>query len=193
MMMQKEEKPRQRLSPQERYAQLLNIAIELNAQKGLGRVGHGDIAKAVNVSTGTVFNYFPTIDALNLAILDTVRNQTFQLFEDAKNIEDLTRPSPESLMSYSYRLHNLVATWPALFKVFLSWSQSFDEPFRAQFLDLKTSIIDVLRSILGEREHADVDAHILYGTGLLYAQMKLEGYPEEELMKLATRVTELMT
>jgi len=140
-------KPRQRLSPEARNAQLLSLAVELTAQRGVGRVGHGDIAKAAKVSTGTVFNYFSTIEELNSAVIDKVQ----------------------------------------------VWSQSFDDPFRAQFLRLKTHILEILKSLLGPRDHADVDAHIIYGTGLLYGQMKLEGYSDHDLTKLVSRVVDFVT
>lgn len=181
-------KPRQRLSPEARNAQLLNLAVELTAQKGVGRVGHGDIAKAAQVSTGTVFNYFPTTEALNFAVIERVQEETLSLFKGGMDDES----AAALLMAYSERLLNLVESQPAFFKVFLSWSQSFDDPFRAQFLTLKKSVLAALTAVLGPRNHADIDAHIIYGTGLLYAQMKLEGYPDEDLTKLAMRVADLM-
>jgi len=184
-----EKKPRQRLSPQARNAQLLSLAIHLTAQKGLGRAGHGDIAKAAQLSTGTVFNYFPTIEALNSAVIDKVKAETLGLLTG----ETADQTAARALISYSQKILNLIETQPAIFKVFLNWSQNFDDPFRTQFLELKTHILDVLKRLLGPRGHADIDAHIIYGTGLLYGQMKLEGYSDDDLAKLASRVAELVT
>lgn len=182
-------KPRQRLSPEARNAQLLSLAVELTAQRGVGRVGHGDIAKAAKVSTGTVFNYFPTLEALNSAMIAKVQSETIGLLES----DHAGQTTASALMLYSQKILNLIETQPAIFKVFLNWSQSFDDPFRAQFLRLKTHILEILKSLLGPRDHADVDAHIIYGTGLLYGQMKLEGYSDHDLTKLASRVADFVT
>ena len=79
-----------------------------------------------------------------------------------------------------------------MFKVFLSWSQIYDAPFRGQFLTMKKEIMAILLGSLRGRDQAEIDAHIIYGTGVLAAQMKLEGSSQEEVLKLAARVTELM-
>ena len=49
-----------RLSPEERRVQLPETAMDVFAKMGIERAGHGDIAKRADVSTPTVFNYFPT-------------------------------------------------------------------------------------------------------------------------------------
>ncbi len=181
--------PHQRMSPEDRNAQLLSLAVELTAQRGVGRVGHGDIAKAAKVSTGTVFNYFPTMEALNSAVIAKVQAETMGLFTD----DHAGKTAASALIFYSQGILHLVETQPAIFKVFLNWSQSFDDPFRTQFLALKTYILEILKPLLGLRGHADTDVHIIYGTGLLYGQMKLEGYSDNDLTKLASRVAELVT
>jgi len=181
-------KSRRRLTPEDRYSQLLNIAIDLNARKGLGRVGHGDIAKLANVSTGTVFNYFSTINILNAAVLESVKTQALNLFTGVSADQD----PAAILMFYNQKLHSLVEMNPTLFKLFLNWSQNFDAPFRDEFLSLKADIIHMIVQTLQTREHAEIDALIIYGTGVLYAQMKLEGQPDENLAKFAARVTDLI-
>ena len=90
---------RSRLTPDARAAQLLETALILFAQRGLGRVGHGDIAKAAHVSTGTVFNYFSTIDDLNEAVMDVVREMTLSIFVDE------IAPSESPVLVYSCLLY----------------------------------------------------------------------------------------
>ncbi len=59
-----EKRPRTRLSPQKRKLQLMEIALEVFATRGIGRGGHADIAEIAQVSVATVFNYFPTREDL---------------------------------------------------------------------------------------------------------------------------------
>ena len=51
---------RKRLPPDERRAQLLAIAIDVFAERGLGAARHAEIAERAGVAVSTVFVYFPT-------------------------------------------------------------------------------------------------------------------------------------
>ena len=68
-------KPRTRLSPEKRKQQLLDYSIEVFSRRGIGRAGHADIADMANVSVATVFNYFPTREALVEQVLMEVATQ----------------------------------------------------------------------------------------------------------------------
>ena len=177
---------RNRLSPDARVAQLMAIALELFAQKGLGRVGHGDIAKAAHVSTATVFNYFPTTDSLNAAVMDVVAWETLSIFA-----EDVTS-THSPVLEYGTRLLAIVEDKPNLLKIFLNWSHAFDDPYRATYLALKAEILSHITQSLPEREEVDIDAQILFGTGVLLAQMKIEGASEVDLNRFAARVAHLL-
>lgn len=72
-----EKRPRTRLSPQKRKLQLMEIALEVFAKRGIGRGGHADIAEIAQVSVATVFNYFPTRDEVWPLFVST--NRTNQL------------------------------------------------------------------------------------------------------------------
>ncbi len=48
-----EKRPRTRLSPQKRKLQLMEIALEVFAKRGIGRGGHADIAEIAQVSVAT--------------------------------------------------------------------------------------------------------------------------------------------
>lgn len=65
-------RPRTRLSPQKRKLQLMEIALEVFAKRGIGRGGHADIAEIAQVSVATVFNYFPTREDLVDEVLNHV-------------------------------------------------------------------------------------------------------------------------
>ncbi len=63
---------RRRLPPDERRAQLLEIAIDDYADRGLGAARHAEIAERAGVAVSTVFAYFETREALVDAVLDEV-------------------------------------------------------------------------------------------------------------------------
>ena len=179
---------RRRLTPEQRVGQLLETALELFAEKGLGRAGHGDIAKRAGVSTGTVFNYFPTIEDLNTAVMDTVSHETLAIFEDQADV--ISGSSP--ILIYGARLLAVVDRNPNLLKIFLNWSHSYSDPFRGRFLELKGTIIDHVAQSLPPREQAHIDAQIIFGTGVLFAQMKVEGASDDDLQQFAARVAQLV-
>ncbi len=66
---------RTRLSPQKRKQQLMDIALEVFARRGIGRAGHADIAEIAQVSVATTFNYFPTREDLVDEVLHHVVRQ----------------------------------------------------------------------------------------------------------------------
>ena len=184
---------RRRLSPDERAAQLHEIALELFAEKGLGRVGHGDIAKRAGVSTGTVFNYFPSTESLNEMVMAFVRAKALEIFEgaDFERAEDISKDQSLVLI-YGQRLLELVEIQPNCLKIFLNWSHSFGEPFRQRFLAVKQNILKHIEQNLSPRGSRDIDAKIIFGAGVLLAQMKIENAPEEELHRFALRVAQLV-
>lgn len=58
---------RRRLGPNERRAQLLDVAVRLAAGRDLTAVSVQEIANTAGVSEGLLYHYFPTKDALLLA------------------------------------------------------------------------------------------------------------------------------
>ncbi len=77
-----EKRPRTRLSPQKRKLQLMEIALEVFAKRGIGRGGHADIAEIAQVSVATVFNYFPTREDLVDDVLNFVVRQYSNFLTD---------------------------------------------------------------------------------------------------------------
>ena len=69
-----------RMPAHERRAELTRQALVSYLEMGLGRAGHGDVARRASVSTGTVFNYFPTREALTEAVLERVGSIVRSLF-----------------------------------------------------------------------------------------------------------------
>lgn len=178
---------KKRLAPDERAAQLLSVALELFAEKGVGRVGHADIAKRAGISTATVFHYFPTIDGLNSRVMDVVHNAALAIF---KSPPAPAQTSPTLILGE--RLLEIAENQPDLVKIFLNWSHAYGEPFRMKFLNLKAEILDLIAESLSPRENANIDAQIIFGTGLMLAQMKLEGADDTALERFSQRVAQLI-
>ncbi len=82
-----EPRRRTRLSPDARSRQLMDHAIAVFAQRGIGRAGHAEIAERANVSFATVFNYFRTREELVDAVLGEVESYLYTLARQSHNPE----------------------------------------------------------------------------------------------------------
>ncbi len=119
---------RKRLPPKERRAQLLAIAIDVFADRGLRAARHAEIAERAGVAVSTVFVYFPTRKALveavlaevSRAFLEAIRKVHGQAGSCVEILEEATDQLPGLMQSH--RSHVLVwlewssavrnATWP---------------------------------------------------------------------------------
>jgi len=79
---------RRRYTPEQRRSQLVSVAIDMFSEKGIERAGHGDIAKRASVSTATVFNYFPTKEALTHDVLKEIEAQIIAMFESVPKLNE---------------------------------------------------------------------------------------------------------
>ncbi|MDW6018901.1 LuxR/HapR/OpaR family quorum-sensing transcriptional regulator [Vibrio plantisponsor] len=116
-----EKRPRTRLSPQKRKLQLMEIALEVFARRGIGRGGHADIAEIAQVSVATVFNYFPTREDLVDEVLTHVVRQFSNFLTD--NI-DLDLPAKENLSNITKELVEISYQDCYWLKVWFEWSAS---------------------------------------------------------------------
>lgn len=114
-------RPRTRLSPQKRKQQLMEIALEVFARRGIGRGGHADIAEIAQVSVATVFNYFPTREDLVDDVLNYVVRQFSNFLSD--NI-DLDIHAKENLNNLTNNMVDLVVNDCHWLKVWFEWSAS---------------------------------------------------------------------
>ena len=116
-----EKRPRTRLSPQKRKHQLMEIALEVFAKRGIGRGGHADIADIAQVSVATVFNYFPTREDLVDDVLTFVVRQFSNFLTDSI---DLDLPARQNLSTISDGIVNLAIDDCHWLKVWFEWSAS---------------------------------------------------------------------
>jgi TetR/AcrR family hemagglutinin/protease transcriptional regulator len=184
---------RRRLSPEARRAQLLDIAIDVFAEMGLERAGHGDIAKRAGVSTPTVFNYFPTRHDLVQAVLDQIQT----------NVEEMFTRLPTEAVSRRERVLQLAATFqqlvlekPSDTKAHLKWSVSFDPELRPAYLRFQRRMLDLLVDALPnnppDREQARAEARILYGAANLFAAMAFDNFRAEAMMSFVDRIADML-
>ncbi len=116
-----EKRPRTRLSPQKRKLQLMEIALEVFAKRGIGRGGHADIAEIAQVSVATVFNYFPTREDLVDDVLNHVVRQFSNFLSDTI---DLDVHAKENLANITNGMTRLVVNDCHWLKVWFEWSAS---------------------------------------------------------------------
>ena len=114
-------RPRTRLSPIKRKQQLMEIALEVFARRGIGRGGHADIAEIAQVSVATVFNYFPTREDLVDEVLNHVVRQFSNFLSD--NI-DLDLHARENIANITNAMIELVSQDCHWLKVWFEWSAS---------------------------------------------------------------------
>ena len=122
---------RTRLSPEKRKEQLLNFALDVFARRGIGRAGHADIADMANVSVATVFNYFPTREALVEEVLTQVE-QYFKAMMDENLASD--QPFEQQLTAICYHLIEEVVEQKDWLKVWFEWSTSVREEIWPHFV-----------------------------------------------------------
>ena len=162
---------RSRLDPTERRAQLLQHAISAFAEAGIERAAHADVAARAQVSTPTVFKYFPTRDAL----VDAVLSEVEQAFESLPSyIPDGETFTPADLVKFmSFILSATCSERPDLMKVSLAWSVAFS-PVRARYLSFENRVQDIISSVLDPETSDKSDALIVFATAKLYIRMHFD-------------------
>ena len=119
-----EPRRRTRLNPDARSRQLMDHAIAVFAQRGIGRASHAEIAERAHVSVATVFNYFHTREELVDAVLAEVETHLYTLVQQAYDSEDGALACIEQFIeryinaAYEKGEYNLIA---------LEWSASIRE------------------------------------------------------------------
>ncbi|MBA34448.1 MAG: TetR family transcriptional regulator [Oleispira sp.] len=132
---------RRRLAPEERKRLLLNDAVEVFANRGIGRGGHTEIAEMSGVSVATVFNYFNTREDLVEAVLDEVEERFLKLAEEIYSQGDAPL---EAVSNHMKAFMDLCETEPAYIKVWLEWSCSIREGIWARYIDFQNKLLAMI-------------------------------------------------
>ena len=167
-----ESSTRRRSSPEARREQLLRHAICAFAEAGIERAVHADVAQKANVSTPTVFKYFPTRQALVDAVLERIEFTIKGLLE---NIPDEVAISSELITrNWSNALSQLCETQPDVMKVSLLWSVAFSS-VRDRYIIFENLLLDMLKSRMGTQSADRSDARIMLASATLYIRMHFDG------------------
>lgn len=176
---------RSRFSPEKRREQLINLGIEAFADMGIERAGHGDIAKRAQVSTATVFNYFPTKEALMDDILEEIKIRIMEMFDNLP--KESPTPREQVLALYSgYQM--MILAEPATVKTYLVWSVSFNPDLRPRYLEMQKLITERILESMPEGMKTQADALIAYNAANLIAIMIYDNRPAEILQEFMTRL-----
>ncbi len=132
-MKTQKKQPRTRLSPQKRKMQLMDIALEVFARRGIGRGGHADIAEIAQVSVATVFNYFPTREDLVDEVLHHVVRQ-FSVFVN-ENL-DTSLHAKINLKNIITEICELTFQNSPWLRVWFEWSVSTRDQIWALYMSL---------------------------------------------------------
>lgn len=90
---------------EQRRAQLIDAALELFSKRGIEATRVSDIARAAGVAQGLLYNYFPSKEALVMAIIER-HGPLPLLFELLATPPD--RPTRETLLDIATRIYALV-------------------------------------------------------------------------------------
>jgi TetR/AcrR family hemagglutinin/protease transcriptional regulator len=112
---------RQWLAAPKRRQQLLACAVQVAANRGLGRAGHTEIAHAAGVAVSSVFAYFPTRRALLAAIVEEVGRFYLEL---AHRYHETDLTPLEAVHRHFYGFADSVSSDPAYAQVWLEWAVS---------------------------------------------------------------------
>lgn len=185
---------RKRLSPEERRQQLLETAIDLFAERGLGEAKHADIAKRAGTSTPTTFVYFPTREALLADVGDEIGRFFLTLFDD---VEPVKGHAVDALRLLAARAFEAMDSHPNYMRVWLGWSTRFDPATRKQYSKFQSQFLDRLSEILWasednvSNENRD-DARILLSACQSLALMKFDGESREKMERFTEHTIEVL-
>jgi TetR/AcrR family hemagglutinin/protease transcriptional regulator len=110
--------PRRRLPPEERRAQLLALALDVFAERGIGAARHAEIAERAGVAVSTTFVYFPTREQLVEDVLDEVARFFLERLERVHGQE---KPCVEILREIGEGFLDLLHTHRSHVLVWLEW------------------------------------------------------------------------
>jgi len=166
-----------RTSPELRQAQLLACAMKVFARLGIGRAVHADVAREARVSVPTVFSYFPTGDALKIAVVTEIDRFLVLLVNTAtRNTAD----SEDRLKSILRAFAEAVESHPDYLKIWMDWSTVIAEPTWSKYEAFQDHILDAFATLIerGKAEgtlradlNAIIGAHMIMGAGHMIAQM----------------------
>ena len=78
-----QEVAKRRLSTEERQGEIIRVAVELAAEKGVDSVTTQDMADAMHLTQGAIFRHFATKDDIWVAVMQWIRERLMQVLNKA--------------------------------------------------------------------------------------------------------------
>jgi TetR/AcrR family hemagglutinin/protease transcriptional regulator len=185
---------RTRLPPEERRAQLLALALDVVAERGLGETRQAEVARRAGVAVSTVFVYFPTREALVDAVVDEVA-RAFLEGVGRRLAQDL--PAPLLLRDLSAAFLDTLGTRRSYVVVLLKWGSAVDERVWPRYRDFTEAYVARVRGALerGQQEGdvsaaADAEslARLFAASALSVARLELSGVERETVLRFQETV-----
>jgi len=110
---------RQWLSASDRREQLLQCAVKVSAQRGLGRTAHTEIAREAGVAVSSVFLYFSSRQALLSAVVEEVGRFYIDLAHTYHNSE---LAPLDAVHKHFYGFADSVNSHPEYAQIWLEWA-----------------------------------------------------------------------
>lgn len=184
-----------RLSPEEREKQLLQLGVRAFAEKGIGNAKHADIAKAAGISVPTVFDYFPSKEALINGILEEVARE----FRAIYDVIDVHGDAQEALLVSGRRLMLLVAEKPEYARVWLMWGAIYSEQIRSSYQALEKIFLGKSTALLKNTFKNETDENILLdrarlmvGAGTMLTKLALDEPSPERVEQYVLHVSDVL-
>lgn len=191
---------RRRLSREDRRKELLDSAVKIAADIGLGKLVHAEIARANNVVVATVFLYFPDAESLVRAVVEEVgifyREQCDQYLKAGD-------ASPHDLQAYSNAFVDSIDTHPQYAAVFLQWAAAVGNEHGIWSMFLKhinylekkiTRHVKALPFITSSTrvQLADTFVQLWLGSAFVIIRLKFSGASQKKLRQFLDQTTELL-
>lgn len=176
------------MAPEKRRAQLVQRALEVFAEKGLGGGNPADVARAAEVSLPTVCHYFPTKEALLEEVLDEVAR--FLLGDIVAPYFDTELPAPESIERILLTFCDAIDSHPDHVRVWLEWSVSIRNGLWNRYREFYRAALESIERVLarGAQEGSlapGLDrgdaARVIVGLAHMIVQMRFSGSDRDQV------------
>ncbi|MFE4635751.1 TetR/AcrR family transcriptional regulator [Streptomyces sp. NPDC056773] len=139
-----------RARTEERRAEIVRAAVEVIAERGYRGAALGTVAERVGLTQQGLLHYFPTKEALLVAVLE--ERDRWDTGGGARAMADTWRPDLlASLVEYNAMRPGIVQTFSALLGESVTDGHPAREFFAERYAQVRAAMADVLRAEFGER------------------------------------------
>ncbi|MFI5765545.1 TetR/AcrR family transcriptional regulator [Streptomyces sp. NPDC051563] len=139
-----------RARSEERRAEILRAALEVIAERGYRGAALGTVAERVGLTQQGLLHYFPTKEALLVAVLE--ERDRWDTGGGARAMADAWRPDLlASLVEYNAMRPGIVQTFSALLGESVTDGHPAREFFAERYAQVRSAMADVLRAEYGDR------------------------------------------